>query len=109
MPRPPDPKSKSLRISFDPRNDEERELFRRFKALVGRDEETYLAVFLPIMQARVNGDNPQLKFVQRGDNLVLNKSVPARREIFGPRKITCENCHGAGCEHCGGHGVVYIE
>ena len=90
-------------IHFRPRNLEEIEKFLKFKALLARDNESYLDVFLPIIDARVRADNPQLRFVQNGNNLRLNKTIPKPgTDIPGARvyeiKVTCEFC---GQQHTG--------
>lgn len=108
MVRPIEPQSKRMWILFGPSNDDEHELFRKFKEIMRRDGLTYRDKFLPTIQATVAADNPQLKFVQAGDNLVLNKTV-AKPETFPPRKVVCEHCKGAGCPDCSGYGTVIVE
>lgn|GEM_PF-6657846 len=108
MPRPPKRNSGGT-IFFRARNDGEGLLFAKFKEIMARDGFTYHDKFLPVIEAVVVSDNPQLKFVQQGDALVLNKTVPPTERIFGPRKMTCEHCRGEGCENCAGQGVVYLE
>jgi len=107
--RPPDPKAKTPHIFMRARNDEEKLLFQKFKELIRRDNESYADVFVPIIQSRVQADNPQLKFVQRGEALVLNKTLSSERKVTTPKTEPCQKCKGAGCEWCGGHGTVIIE
>ena len=107
--RPPDPKSKTPHIFLRARNDAETLLFLKFKDLIRRDNESYSDVFLPIIEARVQTDNPQLKFVQHGENLILNKTVLPEQKHYGPKTEPCPSCKGAGCSDCGGHGTVLVE
>ena len=112
MTRPPDPKSKTTGIFISARNDEEKELVRKFKGVCRKDNYEYMDVFLPIIQAKVRADNPQLHFRPIGNQLVLSKKIPdASRGDLNPRvtKVTCLKCGGEGCQHCRFDGWVTEE
>jgi hypothetical protein len=114
MGRPLDPKSKTAQIVILPVNEEEENLFREFKRVLAKDNQTVREFFLPSIQAKAALDNPQLHFQTDSEELVLNKIVP--EENWPEDKPTkCYVCNGTGklsrgqeCQECLGKGEFYI-
>lgn len=106
MGRKLEPHGKTAQIVIHPKNEEEGELFRKFKGVLLKDNQTIREFFLSSIQSKVVKDNPQLHFVKTSDTLVLSKNLP---EVEPAEKITCTRCGGEGCQHCAQFGYYYEE
>ena len=105
-----DPEGKTAQIVIHPKNDEEGELFRKFKGVLLKDNQSIREFFLPSIQSKVVADNPQLHFEPVQGGLVLNKKVETKEK---PPTL-CPDCNGDGqntfgdsCRNCGGYGKFW--